>query len=157
MSNLGQPMPRIYKSHDMENDAKVWEYGRGDNNPYVEEWQLLLDAIRNDTPHNEARRAGEANLAALMGRTAAHTGAYVTWDQMLNSDFQFVENIDAMTFDSPAPIQAGPGRHVRPAAARHHQGGVTQPTGGRVTGGGQGVFFETAMMLYWRRNSDWMR
>ena len=108
MSNLGQPMPRIYKSHDMEKGEVVWEYGRGDNNPYVQEWQLLLDAIRNDTPHNEARRAGEANLAALMGRTAAHTGAYLTWDQMLNSDFQFVEDIDAMTFDSPAPIQAGP-------------------------------------------------
>jgi len=108
MESLGQPKPRIYKSQNMVPDQVAWEYGRGDNNPYVEEWQLLLDAIRNDTPHNEARRAGEANVAALMGRTAAHTGAYITWDEMLNSDFQFVENIDAMTFDSPPPVKAGP-------------------------------------------------
>ncbi len=108
MESLGQPRPRIYKSQNMVPDQMVWEYGRGDNNPYVEEWQLLLDAIRNDTPHNEARRAGEANLASLLGRTAAHTGAYVTWDEMLNSDFQFVEDIDSMTFDTPAPVKAGP-------------------------------------------------
>ncbi len=108
MESLGDPKPRIYRGHAMESDHLVWEYGQRDNNPYIEEWQLLLDAIRNDTPHNEARRAGQANLASLMGRAAAHTGAYITWDQMLNSDFQFVENIDAMTFDSPAPIQAGP-------------------------------------------------
>ena len=108
MASLGDPRPRIYRGHHMVRDALVWEYGRGDNNPYVEEWQLLLDAIRNDTPHNEARRAGEANLAALMGRAAVHTGSIVTWEQMLNSDFQFVNDIDSMTFDSPAPIQAGP-------------------------------------------------
>jgi hypothetical protein len=108
MDNLGDPKSRLYKGHTMESGDLIWEYGQPDNNPYVEEWQLLLDAIRNDTPHNEARRAGEANLASLMGRAATHTGAYLTWDQMLNSDFQFVENIDALTFDSPAPIQAGP-------------------------------------------------
>ncbi len=108
MSSLSDPKPRICKGQDVDKGEVVWEFGRGDNNPYVEEWQLLLDAIRNDTPHNEARRAGEANLASLLGRTAAHTGAMVTWDEMLNSNFQFVENIDAMTFESPAPIQAGP-------------------------------------------------
>jgi predicted dehydrogenase len=108
MDSLGDPKPRIYKGHTMQSGDLVWEYGQRDNNPYVEEWQLLLDAIRNDTPHNEARRAGEANLASLLGRAAAHTGAYITWDQMLQSDFQYVEDIDAMTFDSPAPLQAGP-------------------------------------------------
>ncbi|MHC4750127.1 MAG: hypothetical protein ACYTFW_09665 [Planctomycetota bacterium] len=43
-----------------------------------------------------------------MGRMATHTGQYITWDQALNSDFQFVEDIDNMTFDMPAPIKAGP-------------------------------------------------
>jgi predicted dehydrogenase len=108
MSSLGDPRPRLYRGHHMVRDALLWEYGRGDNNPYVEEWQLLLDAIRNDTPHNEARRAGEANLAALMGRAAVHTGTIVTWDQMLHSDFQFVPNIDGLTLDSPPPLRAGP-------------------------------------------------
>jgi predicted dehydrogenase len=108
MASLGDPRPRIYRGHTMERSTLAWEYGRGDNNPYVEEMQLLLDAIRNDTPHNEARRAGEANLAALLGRAAVHTGQHITWDQMLHSDFRFVQDIDSLTFDSPAPIQAGP-------------------------------------------------
>jgi hypothetical protein len=85
-----------------------WQYEQPDCNPYHQEWQVLLDAIRKDKPHNEARRAGEANIAALMGRTAAHSGQYITWDQMLKSDFQFVEDIDGMTFDTEAPIHEGP-------------------------------------------------
>lgn len=108
MTNLSQPLPRIYSSHRMEKDNLVWEYGRPDANPYNVEWQVLLDAIRNDTPHNEARRAGEADVAALMGRAATHTGKMVTWDDVMQSDFQFVEDIDHMTFDTPAPISEGP-------------------------------------------------
>jgi len=108
MATLGQPKPRIYKSHDMVPANLVWEFGRPDPNPYHAEWQVLLDAIRQDKPHNEARRAGEADIAALMGRAATHTGQYITWDQVLKSDFQFVDDIDSMTFDMPAPIHVGP-------------------------------------------------
>jgi hypothetical protein len=43
-----------------------------------------------------------------MGRMATHTGQFITWDQALNSSFQFVEDIDHMTFDTPAPLHAGP-------------------------------------------------
>ena len=108
MATLGQPKPKIYKGHDMVPENLVWEFGRADPNPYHVEWQVLLDAIRQDKPHNEARRAGEADVAALMGRMATHTGQYITWDQALNSKFQFVEHIDNMTFDTPAPIHEGP-------------------------------------------------
>jgi predicted dehydrogenase len=108
MASLGDPKPRIFKSQDMVDENVVWKYGQRDPNPYHAEWQALLEAIRQDKPHNEARRAGEADVVALMGRTAVHTGAMVTWDEMIHSDFQFVADIDAMTFDAPAPIQEGP-------------------------------------------------
>jgi len=108
MASLGDPKPRIYKSQEMSDENVVWAFGRPDPNPYVVEWQLLLDAIRQDKPHNEARRAGEAEVAALMGRAAVHTGQMITWDQMMQSEFQFVENIDQMDFDTPAPIHEGP-------------------------------------------------
>jgi predicted dehydrogenase len=108
MASLGDPKPRIYKSQKMVKENLVWEFGRPDPNPYHAEWQLLLDAIRQDRPHNEARRAGEAEVAALMGRMATHTGQLVTWEQAFNSDFQFVADIDNMTFDTPAPIHEGP-------------------------------------------------
>ncbi|HUT88826.1 MAG TPA: Gfo/Idh/MocA family oxidoreductase [Thermoguttaceae bacterium] len=108
MATLAEPKPRIYKGHNMVEENLVWEFGRPDPNPYVVEWQLLLDAIRQDKPHNEARRAGEAEVAALMGRIATHTGKEVTWDQVMKSDFQFIEDIDHLTFDTPAPIHEGP-------------------------------------------------
>jgi len=108
MDNLSQPKPRIYKSQNMVKDQVTWEFGANDPNPYNVEWQLLLDAIRQDRPHNEARRAGEADVAALMGRIATHTGKMITWDQTIQSDFQFVEDIDGMTFDTEAPIHEGP-------------------------------------------------
>jgi len=108
MAALGQPKPKIYKSHNMVPENLVWQYGRNDPNPYHTEWQILLDAIRQNKPHNEARRAGEAEVAALMGRMATHTGQYLTWDQTLNCKFQFVKDIDKMTFDTPAPITDAP-------------------------------------------------
>ncbi|TKJ36479.1 MAG: streptomycin biosynthesis protein StrI [Planctomycetes bacterium B3_Pla] len=109
MASLGAPKPKIYRSHNMVPDELVWQYPQRDPNPYHAEWQLLLDAIRQDKPHNEARRAGEAEVAALMGRMATHTGQYVTWEQVLESDYQFVRDIDSMTFETDAPIHAGPG------------------------------------------------
>jgi len=109
MATLGEPKPKIYKGHNMVPENLIWEFGRPDPNPYRVEWQLLLNAIRQDKPHNEARRAGEAEVAALMGRMATHTGQFLTWDQVLKSDFQFVRDIDGMTFETPAPIGAGPG------------------------------------------------
>ncbi|MHC4430775.1 MAG: Gfo/Idh/MocA family protein, partial [Planctomycetota bacterium] len=106
MASLAAPRCKIYKSHSMVEGDLVWQYPGRDPNPYRVEWQLLLDAIRQDKPHNEARRAGEAEVAALMGRAATHTGQLVTWDQSLDSEFEFVADIDNMTFDSPAPIRA---------------------------------------------------
>jgi len=115
MATLGEPRPKIYKGHQQTRENVLWEFAGRDPNPYVVEWQRLLDAIRQDRPHNEARRAGEAEIAALMGRMATHSGQLITWDQVMNSPFQFVADIDRMTFDTPAPIHAGPdGRYAPP-------------------------------------------
>jgi len=40
--------------------------------------------------------------------TATHTRKYLTWEEVANSDFPFVKDIDNMTFDTPAPIHEGP-------------------------------------------------
>ena len=108
METLGEPRPKIYRGHEMKKDNVIWQFKEKDPNPYRVEWQVLLDAIRQDKPHNEARRAGEAEVAAIMGRAATHTGQLVTWDQVMASDFQFVKDIDHLTFDSEPPIHAGP-------------------------------------------------
>ena len=108
MTALDQPSPKIFKGQQMAESDVVWKYAGDDLNPYRVEWQLLLDAIRQDKPHNEGRRAAEADLVALMGRTAVHTGKMITWEEMTKSNFQYVPNIDQMTFETPAPLQAGP-------------------------------------------------
>jgi predicted dehydrogenase len=106
MTNLATPKPRIYKGQNMADANLLWRYAPDDVNPYHAEWQDLLDAIRHDKPYNEARRGAEANFAALMGRMAAHTGKYVTWDEAVNSNFSYVKDLDHLTFDSPAPLTA---------------------------------------------------
>jgi predicted dehydrogenase len=121
MSDLGEPRPRIYNSQQMDGAKPVWEFGQSDPNPYEVEWQVLVDAIRQDKKHNEATRAGQADVAALMGRMATHTGQEVTWDQVMQSEFQFVKDIDHLTFDTPAPIHDGPDG-IYPAP----QPGITQ-------------------------------
>jgi predicted dehydrogenase len=108
MSNLGEPKPRIYKTQNMVKENLLWQYGANDPNPYRVEWQILLDAIRQNKPHNESRRAAEANFAAIMGRAAVHTGKYVTIEQVKGSNFEFLKDIDHITADTPAPIKAAP-------------------------------------------------
>jgi len=84
-------------------------------NPWQAEWNVLLDDIRNDRPHNEAKRAAYSNLAALMGRAAVHTGKIITWDEAIASDFLFCPDVGVLTADSPAPVQAdAEGRYPPP-------------------------------------------
>ena len=104
MTALGQPQPKIYKSQRMVPRRVAWKFEGNEPSPYQVEWQVLLDAIRQNKPHNEGRRAAEADVVAIMGRTAVHTGRLVTWEETLKSNFQYVPDIDHLTFDSPAPI-----------------------------------------------------
>ncbi|NLF07320.1 MAG: Gfo/Idh/MocA family oxidoreductase [Pirellulaceae bacterium] len=98
----------IYKAHNAAEDEIVWKSSPRPENSYQTEWNLLIDAIRNDKPYNEARRGAEASLVSSMGRMAAHTGQIVTYDQILNHDHEFAPDVDKLTLDSPAPLPAGP-------------------------------------------------
>ena len=75
-----------------------------ESNPYANEWNDLMDAIRNDKPYNEAKRGVEASVVTSMGRFSAHTGREVTFDEMLNSEVEYAPNLDKLTFDGPAPV-----------------------------------------------------
>ena len=97
---------RIYKDQRIQKDNIAWEAPKEDASPWDAEWSVLLDSIRNDKPQNETRRAAMSNFAGLMGRAALHSGRMITWDEMYNSNFQFVENIDALSYDSQSPVKA---------------------------------------------------
>jgi len=105
----------VYKDQRLAKDNIAWKAEPEKKPLHQYEWEVLLDAIRNDTPHNETERSIYANLAAVMGRAAVHMGKIITWEEALASDFEFVKNIDDLDYDSPAPVQADEeGRYPAP-------------------------------------------
>ena len=98
---------RLYKGQDFAKENLVWAFPQPEPNPYQLEWDELIDAIRHDKPYNEAKRGTEASLVTAMARRAVHTGQIVTYDEMLNSEHEFAPDLDKLTLDSPAPLQAG--------------------------------------------------
>jgi predicted dehydrogenase len=106
---------RLYQGQSFTARTLTWSFPPPEPNPYQLEWDHLVEAIRNDQPHNEVRRSAEAGLVTAMGRRAVHTGQAVTFDEMLNSQDEFAPDVDRLTMDSPAPVQAGPdGRYPTP-------------------------------------------
>jgi predicted dehydrogenase len=117
--NIHAPNGVIYKDQRIDNDNIAWKPPREKINPWQAEWNVLLDAIRNDKPHNEAKRAALSNLGAIMGRAAVHMGRTITWDEAMASQFQFCPNVADLTADSPAPVQAdAEGRYPAPVPGK---------------------------------------
>jgi hypothetical protein len=98
---------RIYEHQDLDKEEElVWAFPPPEPNPYQVEWDHLIEAIRKDTPYNEVKRGAEASLVTSMGRMAVHTGQVVTYDHILNFDHEFAPEVDQLTMNSPAPLQA---------------------------------------------------
>jgi predicted dehydrogenase len=100
----------IYRGQTPNRADRVWvsEVEPARRDPYQNEWDVLIDAIRNNKPFNELRRGVETSLVTSMGRMAAHTGQEITYEDILNSDHEMAPGIDQLTDDSPAPLISGP-------------------------------------------------
>jgi len=103
--NIHAPDSWMYKDQRVLEENVSWKPTLESINPWQNEWNVLLDAIRNNRPHMEAKRAALSNLAALMGRAAVHCGRVVTWEEALASKFMFCPNVDTLNETSPAPIR----------------------------------------------------
>ncbi len=113
--DIHAPTSWLYKDQRIEPGNIAWRAPKETVNPWQAEWDVLLSAIRNNRPHNEARRAALSNLGAIMGRAAVHTGKLVTWEDAMASNFQFCSDVDSLTTSSPAPVQANAeGRYPAP-------------------------------------------
>ncbi len=95
----------IYKGQNATG-TPLWQ-SNDNTNPYRNEWETLITAIRQDKPYNEVKRGVEASVTSSMGRMAAHTGQIVTFDQMLNNPVEFAPDLDKLTADTPAPLVSG--------------------------------------------------
>ena len=96
----------MFKDQRINDDNIAWTPTADEFSPWQYEWNDFIDSIRNDRPHNEARRAAYSDLASLMGRAACHTGQEVTWDQIMKSQFQFCDYLDDLKADGPVPVTA---------------------------------------------------
>ncbi len=98
----------IHKGQLPTRDTMLWQskVPPAENDPYLNEWNDLITAIRNDKPYNEVPFGVQASVVTSMGRKAAHTGMEITYDDMLNDDMEYAPGIDKWTMDSPPPIMS---------------------------------------------------
>ena len=102
------PVSSTYKGQNPDRANMIWQSKLPPEqlNPYANEWNDFVDAIRADKPYNEVPRGVQASLVTSMGRKAAHTGVEITYDDMLNSEQEYAPNVDKLTLDSPPPLVA---------------------------------------------------
>ena len=97
-----------YKGQNPDRENLLWtsKVNPDQQDPYLNEWNDLVEAIRNDKPYNEVKRGVEASLVTSMGRMAAHTGQEITFEEMLNCEHEFAPGVDKLTMDSPPPLKS---------------------------------------------------
>jgi hypothetical protein len=98
-----------FKGQNMNRSNMLWTSKVvGDQaDPYTNEWNDLMEAIRADKPYSEVKRGVEASMVTSMGRMAAHTGQEITFEEFSNLDHEFAPGLDQLTADSAAPLKAG--------------------------------------------------
>jgi predicted dehydrogenase len=112
-NDIGTPST-IYRGQNVAPANVIWQ-SQDTSNPYQNEWDELIGAIRNNKPYNEVKRGVEASVVTSMGRMAAHTGQEVSYDDMLNCEHVFAPGLDKLTRNTPAPLQpAANGRYPVP-------------------------------------------
>jgi hypothetical protein len=98
----------IHKGQLPSRSSMLWQSNipAAENDPYLNEWNDLMDAIRNDKPYNEVPFGVQASVVTSMGRMAAHTAQEITYEDMLNHPHEFAPGLDKWTMDSPPPVVA---------------------------------------------------
>ena len=94
-----------FKDQRIGRDHIAWTPPADAVSPWQYEWNRFIGAIRKDLPYNEAKRAVYSDFTTLMGRAATHTGIEVTWNDMMNSSFQFCDPPETLNYDSTVPVK----------------------------------------------------
>lgn len=112
----GISRPRIFKSALQTPENVVWQWRGPAHNAYQEEWDLLMAAIREDKPYNEAERCAKAAMVGILGRMAVESGRLVRWDEAMASNVELAPGLDQIqSLNAPAPVQPdSAGRYPMP-------------------------------------------
>lgn len=97
-----------YKGQNTTRSNMTWEskVKPEEQDPYLNEWNDLMAAIRDGKAYNEVEHGVKGSLVTSMGRMAAHSGQEISYDDILNSDHEFAPGLDQLTMESPAPLRA---------------------------------------------------
>jgi predicted dehydrogenase len=115
-----------HRGQNPERGNMIWtsKVNEDEQNPYQNEWNDLVDAIRDDKPYNEVTRGVQASVVTSMGRMAAHTAQEITYEDMLNHTDVYAPGVENFTMDSPPPVRSGPdGKYPvpMPGILAHHE------------------------------------
>lgn len=78
--------------------------GEQEDNPYRQEHQDLVDAIRSGKPLNDGYHGATSSMTAVLGRMATYSGAEVTWEQAVNSNLELAPGLPEYTLSSKPPV-----------------------------------------------------
>lgn len=94
----------------------IWKYDKEEEkknfqqtNPYVLEHVNWINHIRSGKAIEQASETAISNMAAIMGRESAYTGAQVTWEQMTASNLDYTPadlslgKMDMSSYTVPVP------------------------------------------------------
>jgi predicted dehydrogenase len=100
----GIPNPRIYEGHNPTTANLLWEREGPRVSAHQQEHEVLFEAIRQDTPHNETECSAYAAMTGILGRMAAESGREVTWEEAMASELVLAPGLDDFTMESDAPV-----------------------------------------------------
>jgi len=89
--------------------ASKWRFRGRYPNPYQVEHDVLMDAIRNNKPHNETEYAAASTMTAILGRMASYSGQMIAWDDAVKSNVSLAPERYAL--DATAPVVADKDGH----------------------------------------------
>ncbi|MEI6680438.1 MAG: hypothetical protein WCL21_17645, partial [Mariniphaga sp.] len=71
----------------------------------------FVNHIRSNTPINQAEETAVACLIAIMGRESAYSGAAVTWEEIANSNLNYLpEKLEIGKMDMSSYVIRVPGK-----------------------------------------------
>ena len=87
--------------------GQVWRnQERVPKGPYQWEHDVLVKAIREDTPRNDGWHAAMSCMCAVLGREAAFSGKVVKWDELVEKGRPYFPNGEITSFSNQvAPVQ----------------------------------------------------
>jgi predicted dehydrogenase len=83
----------------------------GGQNPYQVEHDDLFEAIRKDTPYNEAEYGAHSTMTSILGRMATYSGKVVKWDEALANGKRLVPPPAEWGFDKTPPVTPTDGKY----------------------------------------------